>query len=434
MSAPSNSNPVHVRVCAVCLQPSRYVCPRCGINYCSLKCYRDIAHRKCSEEFYRECCVNSLQNDLTKGSDRVRMLDILRREAAAERMSLSTAPALTTDDNSADNSDESSASDSFSTRFENLRLESDNVDSETVWSCLTRKEQRDFFRLLNSGELSNYVPVWNPWWYETSGAKIEVVNGTSDRKSPQFPLTQSLRDILPSGKQPHLSVIFTLMDVLLGYAFICRLYNGDVMDLTLDALHVMCQIVASFGITKHNKLTSTVVEKKEPRTVPRYTSTSQVAASIQIRLCNLQLPCGPQLMIVLLEDLAALVSSNENTFRVLNEIRKLIAAGQTELNLQHSNVSRVTKRQLSKIDQKLVFLLACFNPKDPVAVQWQSSIQPPMDALVSSVLCMHLTNFKAHDQLSVRPAAGPNWRKMIRENTGVQTQEPPLITECRTNE
>ncbi|KAF7233910.1 hypothetical protein EG68_11931 [Paragonimus skrjabini miyazakii] len=284
--------------------------------------------RKCSEEFYRECCVNSLRNDVTNRSDRVRMLNILRREATAEQVSLSTSPTLTTDDDSADKSDESNASDSFST----------------------------------------------------------------------------------------------------------RLYNGDVMDLTLDALHVLCQIVASFGVTKYNKLTSTVTENKEPRTVPRYTSTSQVAASTQTHLCSLQLPCGPQLMIVLLEDLAALVSSSENTFRALNEIRTLIVAGQTELNSQHPNESRITRRQLLKTDQKLVFLLACFNPKDPVAMHWQSSIQPPMNVLVSSVLCMHLTTFKTHDQLPVRPVAGPNWRKMIRENVGAQTQESPLITECRTNE
>ncbi|KAF6777099.1 hypothetical protein AHF37_03439 [Paragonimus kellicotti] len=434
MSASLDLNTACTRVCAVCLQSSGYVCPRCGINYCSLECYRAVAHRKCSEEFYRECCVNSLRNDVTNKSSRIRMLDILRREAAAEQVSLSTTSTLTTDDDSADKSGESSASDSFSTRFENLRLESNDVDSETIWSCLTRKEQRDFCRLLNSGELSNYVPVWNPWWYETSRAKIEVVSLTGDQISPQFTSAQSLRGLLPSGKLPHFSVIFTLMDVLLGYAFICRLYNGDVMDLTLDALHVLCQIVASFGITKYNKLTPTVVENKEPRTVPQYTSTSQVVASIQTRLCNLQLPCGPQLIILLLEDLAALVSSSENTFRALNEIRTLIVAGQTELNSQHPNESRVTRRQLLKTDQKVVFLSACFNPKDSVALQWQSSIQPPINLLVSSVLCMHLTNFKTHDQLSVRPAAGPNWRKMIRENVGAQTQESPLITECRTNE
>ncbi|VDM49965.1 unnamed protein product [Toxocara canis] len=50
--------------CAFCSQlgSSLYVCPRCQLNYCSLRCYRNEKHRECSEDFYRRCVENELKN------------------------------------------------------------------------------------------------------------------------------------------------------------------------------------------------------------------------------------------------------------------------------------------------------------------------------------------------------------------------------------
>ncbi|VDK28137.1 unnamed protein product [Anisakis simplex] len=50
--------------CAFCsvLQENLYVCPRCQLNYCSLRCYRNEKHRECSEDFYRRCVETELKN------------------------------------------------------------------------------------------------------------------------------------------------------------------------------------------------------------------------------------------------------------------------------------------------------------------------------------------------------------------------------------
>lgn len=49
--------------CSICTKKAAsYTCPRCSINYCSLGCYRDRRHEKCSEIFYRECCEQAITN------------------------------------------------------------------------------------------------------------------------------------------------------------------------------------------------------------------------------------------------------------------------------------------------------------------------------------------------------------------------------------
>ena len=41
--------------CFVCSgETPKYHCPRCGVHYCSLVCYKDSKHESCSEAFYIE--------------------------------------------------------------------------------------------------------------------------------------------------------------------------------------------------------------------------------------------------------------------------------------------------------------------------------------------------------------------------------------------
>lgn len=52
-----------ILTCKICTKnKAKYTCPRCSINYCSLTCYRDRRHYKCSEKFYRDCCENAIKS------------------------------------------------------------------------------------------------------------------------------------------------------------------------------------------------------------------------------------------------------------------------------------------------------------------------------------------------------------------------------------
>ena len=49
---PQKPSQVKCFVCA--LHEPKYNCPRCGVHYCSLDCYRNEKHQACSEGFYKE--------------------------------------------------------------------------------------------------------------------------------------------------------------------------------------------------------------------------------------------------------------------------------------------------------------------------------------------------------------------------------------------
>lgn len=77
-------------LCQVCQEKlAPYKCPKCQIRYCSLTCYRDSSHNKCSKEFDENEFMDSMnfdednsQNPMTTTNDfvRERIEDIMKRK------------------------------------------------------------------------------------------------------------------------------------------------------------------------------------------------------------------------------------------------------------------------------------------------------------------------------------------------------------------
>lgn len=61
-----------------------YTCPRCGIKYCGLECYKSEAHLDCSESFYKQCVTDELKSQQNDPDDRQKMLEILQRVQEAD--------------------------------------------------------------------------------------------------------------------------------------------------------------------------------------------------------------------------------------------------------------------------------------------------------------------------------------------------------------
>ena len=43
-------------------------------------------------------------------------------------------------------------------------LDINSADPEEVWSVLTERERHDFESAVKSGEISNVIDIWVPWW------------------------------------------------------------------------------------------------------------------------------------------------------------------------------------------------------------------------------------------------------------------------------
>jgi hypothetical protein len=78
-------------LCQICQEKSApYKCPKCQIKYCSLICYRDTLHEKCSKKFDENEFIDSMnidednnQNQTTTTTNnfvRERIEDILKRK------------------------------------------------------------------------------------------------------------------------------------------------------------------------------------------------------------------------------------------------------------------------------------------------------------------------------------------------------------------
>uniref|UniRef100_A0A183AXY8 Origin recognition complex subunit 3 n=1 Tax=Echinostoma caproni TaxID=27848 RepID=A0A183AXY8_9TREM len=314
-----------------------------------------------------------------------------------------------------------------------LNIESDNVDADAIWARMTLRERRDFHRFLTSGAVASYLPVWEPWWLH-SKANIEVIPSqseagiakiTSKRNTPM-----PLKKIYPSGKLPHKSVSFVLTEVILVHTFLCRLYNGDCLDLMHEYLMRLHQLAPSLcslsgrSVPKRHSATgedsknrTIVLTPSSARPAPGYTNLSQVLGALQLRMSNFRLPCSPQVLIVLLGDLHAVLSNDDHLFRLFAELLDLVRSARKQLQFEDDDEAPISQSQIQAMYKKLQFLQACINPSDPDAQLWRKSVLTTLKSQTTMELCRHVSDFNP-DRVVPKdpcsPAAGPNWRHMIR--------------------
>jgi len=159
------------------------VCPRCGLPYCSLVCYKDEQrHLSCSESFYKDCVVTQLKSqELQDPEGAKKMADVLQRF----KKELEDEPEEDFEDNE-------ETLGCFLFKCSNLIiliacwlsksviycLDSDDDepldkrlagidlnDADGVWDSLTPGEREEFKKLVTDvSSTSTIIPEWVPWW------------------------------------------------------------------------------------------------------------------------------------------------------------------------------------------------------------------------------------------------------------------------------
>ncbi|ESO12732.1 hypothetical protein HELRODRAFT_124632, partial [Helobdella robusta] len=216
--------------CDFCLEaPPKYKCPKCFHNYCSTKCYQSEKHIKCSESFYRDCCLEGLKSK-SKIDNPNKMKSILNRHKLENELELGN-------DEQESHIDEA---------FANLNLD---VGSKRFWDELDYEEKLEFLHLQLTNSLSSLIDVWNPWWMEVLPEHIEdetVINALLE-KLPKLHDISSMNDST-MGRSSH-CIVFNLINIIYGYAYISKLFNGDWKDLLLDSVHGFICISSSLQDT-----------------------------------------------------------------------------------------------------------------------------------------------------------------------------------------
>ncbi|XP_022321703.2 zinc finger HIT domain-containing protein 2-like isoform X1 [Crassostrea virginica] len=206
------------RTCKICHKdPAKYTCPRCNIGYCGLTCYRDKVHGDCSEAFYKECCMEALENHDVSSEEKQKMLEMLDRFEKEE----------------AENGDSESDDDGdLSERLAGLDLDN---DTELIWNRLTEKEKARFNEMMKNGQLSDLVEVWTPWW-DLKREKIRDVS-TDEIENRTPAVIEKIPDIskLLTKSKPSADIRNNVVNALFAYVFVCRLYNGTHWDCPREA-------------------------------------------------------------------------------------------------------------------------------------------------------------------------------------------------------
>ncbi|XP_049813169.1 zinc finger HIT domain-containing protein 2 [Schistocerca nitens] len=222
--------------CQICNRcAGKYMCPRCNISFCSVQCYQSDIHSVCSETFYKESvlCELKLENDDPEGQRKV--LEILSRMRTEEQDEL-------------DSDDERDLSE----RLEGVDLD----DADSVWKCLTECERQEFEALVREGDITDVLPLWEPWWtYRKEKALVqELDEACCTEEEPYIKTCPPLKTGIPhfshlSKHPPAPDVKWNIINVLAAYCYVARYFNGDHKEQPLQAA---CLLERLSGVLRAN--------------------------------------------------------------------------------------------------------------------------------------------------------------------------------------
>lgn len=219
-------------VCKFCpaMTPGKYTCPRCNRRYCSSECYKSEAHAACSELFYRECFMEGLQDLDTKEDERHKIAQMLQR--------------LENEPSSGDVQSSDSESEDLADRISDLDLDR---CPEEIWNRLTAAERREFDNLVKDGRAASLVSLWTPWWIDDGCRLIEEVSNKPCPVNVPSSIT-NIPDITKMARSGiSESVPYNIINILYGYAYTARLYNGEHVVEAVESAQVLWDLSEAFG-------------------------------------------------------------------------------------------------------------------------------------------------------------------------------------------
>ncbi|KAJ4803525.1 HIT zinc finger family protein [Rhynchospora pubera] len=334
-------------ICRVCQkQFSQYTCPRCNIRYCSLPCYKGHS-LWCTESFMRDNVMDELQQMQPEEETKRKMMDILKRFHSEGE-----------DEVSSDNEDEPMLSEELIQKV----ISGDEIRLED----LSPEEIKRFKRALASGELSKLIEPWTPWWTKSSAKSISLghggrqlitqINTEPDPSNnaapvdeeippgPDSPLPQ-LNQLTRSEPSPFLAV--HLVDVLYGYCFTLRLYNGDWSSDPLGSASVFLTISKVMG------------DDFRPETVREalISCLEQACSPVHRHMGGFNFAIG------LMDDVISLISLGSNALVcALCDLRRMVQAGEKEVRSEKAG--KREKAKFRGVERKMYFLM-CWVHEQP---------------------------------------------------------------------
>lgn len=213
--------------CEICeKEKSKYCCPKCNILYCSLSCYKDQKHMRCSEEFYKAAVIEELKDQNVDGNSKADMIKILQSLDQTTEFIDPLADVVT---NEADLDSDDEPDEDLVERIKGVNLN----DGDALWEKLTDGERQQFQSLIDTGEIIDLLPKTEPWYMTGEKAVPEI----STDEIPEYSKI--------SSKPPANSIKFNLLNVLAAYSYMQRYFLGDYNSFTEECCSCLCSLSSS---------------------------------------------------------------------------------------------------------------------------------------------------------------------------------------------
>ncbi|KAJ1896965.1 Zinc finger HIT domain-containing protein 2 [Kickxella alabastrina] len=287
--------------CEICDKPSaKYSCPKCGIPYCSLVCYRDKKHLECTECFYKEQVEETMHAQKSDDQTKQQMRELLQRFHEQQEQD-TIAEAITGDLSSdSDDSNDSSSPLTLSNRLRGLDIH-DTAYTEEIWNRLSAKEKTEFLQLVSNHDPDILEPHWQPWWIETKVADVDCVVDPPEILRIGVPV-----HLL--AKKVHPSVLFQIIQITLAYAYMMRHMDGDPrgkdnLPVSFDDLTTVSPLLAS-------------------KEADIYQSTHEALVTA---LCNIDMGMSGETKCILLDDVLGILSKAEFIASVFSDLHGILS-------------------------------------------------------------------------------------------------------------
>lgn len=229
-------------ICDFCgSDPNKYICPKCGLKYCSLDCYKHPTHLNCSESFYRNCVYDWLNDETVDDNVKHRTLEILKRQFKEAGFDPER-PELFQDNDHLNTSEELSIEE----RFEGIDIENMEMDErsvELIMSKLTEKEKKEFENQLKSGQIMRILSSFEsqePWYLIYKPTLITELNPNSgdEERMNQINLP-NIVGVPPisklTTKSPSPLIVNSIINCIFNYCYLNRIYCGEHQSYPLEA-------------------------------------------------------------------------------------------------------------------------------------------------------------------------------------------------------
>ena len=241
------------RICSVCHHSiSKYTCPKCNLQSCTLECYKKH-NSQCQQKFQSEIIHSSMTGRKADEKTKQKMNQILQnfRQQQQQEEQNNEISGINNDSEHINDSDDD---DGDNNELIKSLIDAANINSLSL-ELLTESQRKDFHRAVIDGRLSRYIQQYKPWWTPSTDlsdgdendnkwlpqkiqkqSKIKIIDDENNNNSKNnyeewinsLPLVTTL---LPSNISPSPYINILITQSLFAYAFLNRIYNGEILSL-----------------------------------------------------------------------------------------------------------------------------------------------------------------------------------------------------------